>query len=129
MKPITESRIIISIICVGIILIGGLAYYTWHNRTATIMRVVDGDTIITDSGTRIRILGIDTPEKGRPNFQEAKSLMENLVLDKKVHLKCWKKDKYGRDLCWVYLMIRDKHKVDVGSEEIKAGYSDFVPPY
>ena len=31
-------------------------------ETATVTRVIDGDTIIIDTGHRVRYIGIDTPE-------------------------------------------------------------------
>ena len=32
-----------------------------------VRRVVDGDTFVLDSGARIRLMGVDTPETVKPN--------------------------------------------------------------
>ena len=34
------------------------------STTAKVIRVIDGDTVVTTKGT-VRIIGIDTPERGR----------------------------------------------------------------
>jgi len=68
-------------------------------------RVLDGDTIETNIG-KIRLLGINTPEKGMPYYNEARILLQNLVLNKSVDLDIIKgneKDKYGRTLAYVFL--------------------------
>jgi micrococcal nuclease len=45
--------------------------------------LVDGDTIVMDLGERqsgrIRYIGIDTPERGRPSYAEAKEANRRLV--------------------------------------------------
>jgi micrococcal nuclease len=51
----------------------------------TIVRVVDGDTLLVDSGERVRLQGIDTPETVRENYPvedwgpEAKAFTESFV--------------------------------------------------
>ena len=74
--------------------------------------IVDGDTFDTaickSSGVadRIRLLGINTPERGMPYYKEATEFLSNLILDKAVVLKTEtlpNRDRYGRLLRWVYL--------------------------
>ena len=36
------------------------------NKTYLVKRVVDGDTFILEDGTRVRFIGIDTPETKHP---------------------------------------------------------------
>src|SRR3989344_5948521 len=55
--------------------------------TATVKRVIDGDTLELDNGNKVRLICIDTPEIGQPYFQEAKSYLESLVLNKKILLE------------------------------------------
>jgi micrococcal nuclease len=56
----------------------------------TVTYVVDGDTVDArgPDGTveRIRVIGIDTPERGQCGFGEASSALKKLVLDKQVAL-------------------------------------------
>jgi len=67
-------------------------------------RVIDGDTIVSN-GTSIRLLGINTPERGEKYYGEAKTFLENLVLNKSVVLEFVgpRKDKYFRTLAYVFL--------------------------
>jgi endonuclease YncB( thermonuclease family) len=48
---------------------------------------------------------VDTSERGKPDYEEAKECNAKLVLDKKVTLKLdvQVRDKYGRLLAYVYL--------------------------
>ena len=82
-----------------------------------VIRVVDGDTVIIDldgTNTRIRILGIDTPESvapeesGKTNTDEgtiASTRAKELLEDTKVYLEydAEKLDQYDRTLAYVYL--------------------------
>lgn len=74
-----------------------------------ITKVIDGDTVVAEGGREIRLLGIDTDEKGYPCFESAKKLLENLVLGKEVKLEREKEnvDKYGR--CLRYLILEGKN--------------------
>ena len=62
---------------------------------------IDGDTIVTTTGERVRVLGIDAPEMGQPYSQEAKEMMHDMTAGKKVYMKIQTAvplDKYGRTL-------------------------------
>lgn len=77
----------------------------------TITRVIDGDTVVTSEGERIRYIGIDTPETVHPfkdiEFygQEASDKNKALVEGKTVELEkdISKKDRYGRTLAYIWL--------------------------
>lgn len=73
--------------------------------TVLVTRVIDGDTLEIQGGERVRLLGIDTPEKGQYFSSEATQLLKGLVEKKKVHLEKDKtdKDKYGRLLRYLYV--------------------------
>ncbi|HLC67787.1 MAG TPA: thermonuclease family protein [archaeon] len=70
-----------------------------------VTRVVDGDTIIVEGGDSIRLLDIDTPERGEPCASNATALLKYLVDGKEVTLVSGKEDKdvYGRFLRYVFL--------------------------
>ena len=80
-----------------------------------VVRVVDGDTIIVDldgKDTRIRLIGIDTPESVHPdkskNSEEgiiASDFTKELLTGEKVYLEydIEKIDQYDRTLAYVYL--------------------------
>lgn len=70
-----------------------------------VTRVIDGDTFITYSGETIRLLCIDAPEKNKQGYEEAKSYLESLILNKEVILNTsiTDKDIYNRSLRYVYI--------------------------
>lgn len=80
-------------------------------QTAThVARVVDGDTIDTTEGERVRLLGINSPETGgkrkaEPFGEEATTLARQLLDGQAIILKddTNNKDRYGRRLSHVYL--------------------------
>jgi endonuclease YncB( thermonuclease family) len=68
--------------------------------------VLDGDTIEVLNGhhaERIRLTGIDCPEKGQAYGKRAKQAASELVFGKEVTLQTHGKDKYGRTLADVLL--------------------------
>jgi endonuclease YncB( thermonuclease family) len=68
--------------------------------------VLDGDTIeVLHNGKaqRIRLHGIDCPEKGQPYGNNAKQATSALVFALEVTLQIYGKDKYGRILADVLL--------------------------
>ena len=74
---------------------------------ATVVRVIDGDTIEVDIGGRlykVRYIGIDTPEVGRPGADEATSVNTQLVSGRTVYLEkdVSETDRYGRLLRYVW---------------------------
>lgn len=74
-------------------------------RNVELRYVIDGDTIITSKGERLRYLGIDTPEKGERFFSEARIRNKKLLKSGPIKIiECGeqKKDKYGRTLAWIY---------------------------
>ena len=85
-----------------------------------VTRVIDGDTVVLEDGRHIRYIGVDTPEKGRPYYAEAKRENERLVRGKKVRLEydVEKTDRYGRTLAYVYA-----NDIFVNAELVKNGYA------
>ena len=70
----------------------------------SVVGVIDGDTVELEDGRRVRLIGIDTPERGELDADSATSLTERLVLRKSVRLEFDRdqKDRYGRTLAYVY---------------------------
>jgi len=70
--------------------------------TGEVVKVADGDTItILDSDNRqhkIRLYGIDTPEKAQAYGKKAKKFTANLVAGKTVKIKVYDTDRYGRSV-------------------------------
>ena len=71
-------------------------------RKETVTKIIDGDTIETSvRKKRIRIEGIDTPEKGQPGYSEAKKALNQLLKDEKVMVTPVATDAYGRTVAQV----------------------------
>lgn len=70
-----------------------------------VTRVIDGDTIVIEGGERVRLLNMDTRERGENCYTEAKQRLEGLILLKNITLERDKenKDRYDRLLRYVYL--------------------------
>lgn len=71
-----------------------------------VVSVLDGDTIEvlhSNSAERIRLNGIDCPEKGQAYGKRAKQATSQLVFGKEVTLQTHGKDKYGRTIADVLL--------------------------
>ena len=74
--------------------------------TGKVVSVLDGDTIEVLHNTRaarIRLSGIDCPEKGQAYGQRAKQAASALVYGKEVTLQTYGLDKHGRTLADVRL--------------------------
>jgi micrococcal nuclease len=86
-----------------------------------VKRVLDGDTIQTESGEIIRYLGIDAPEIPDEFYaREAARYNRKLVSKKEVRLEfdVERKDQYGRLLAYVFI-----EDLFVNGELVKRGYA------
>lgn len=80
-------------------------------NSATVIKVIDGDTIVLENGERVRYIGIDAPEttaiEGHVECFSSESKQKNvdLVLHKTVTLEkdTNNTDRYGRLLRYVYV--------------------------
>ena len=72
---------------------------------ARVTRVLDGDTVVLESGERVRYLGINTPETGEPFAAEATARNAALVRGRAVTLETDTeiRDQYGRLLAFVHV--------------------------
>lgn len=87
-------------------------------------RVVDGDTIIVN-GSSVRLLGINTPEKGEVFYEEAKEFLEEKVMGKSFFIERYGKDKYYRDLAYIFDF---DSKENINLEIVKNGYGNYYFP-
>ncbi len=85
-----------------------------------VVHVADGDTItVLDAGKvqhKVRLAGIDAPEKAQPFGQRSRESLEDLVAGRTVIVETHKKDRYGRYVGKVILNSRD-----VNLEQIRRG--------
>ena len=95
-----------------------------HTFAATIegrvVGVADGDTItVLDTGKvqhKIRLAGIDAPEKAQPYGQTSKRSLSDLVYGKTVTVDTDKTDRYGREVGKVLV-----DGVDTNLEQVRRG--------
>lgn len=90
--------------------------------------VVDGDTIDVEGVGRVRLVGVNTPERGQPGYQTATDYVKSMVLGKKVYLDiddAKHYDKYDRTLAVVYI-----DNINLNQELLKRGYAEvmYIPP-
>ncbi len=73
-------------------------------ETATVAKVVDGDTIELTDGRRVRYIGINTPERDQPYYEEATETNRQLLEGRGVQLEFDVDtfDQYGRTLAYVW---------------------------
>lgn len=86
-----------------------------------VVHIVDGDTydLLTDENEKIRVRmeGIDTPERGMPYYRVAKDYLGELCRDKLVMLVGTDTDRYGRTLGFSYL----EDGTELGEAMLSAG--------
>jgi endonuclease YncB( thermonuclease family) len=70
-----------------------------------VSQVEDGDTFTLKSGVKVRLIGINAPDKGQKDFELSRTVLQSMITDKKVFLEYdrYQDDKYGRVLAWVWI--------------------------
>ncbi len=94
------------------------------NTDIIVIEVIDGDTFRMSDNETVRLLCIDTPEKGENGYEEAKEALTQLVLMKKVRLEgdVSERDDYGRLLRYVYVSFgADDEEIFVNREMVRSG--------
>lgn len=85
-----------------------------------VVGITDGDTVIvldkSNTQLKIRLMGIDAPEKKQAFGNKSKEHLSDLIFNKQVTVEYYKKDKYGRTIGRITLA-----GVDVNLEQIKSG--------
>lgn len=91
----------------------------------TVTNVVDGDTLDLSDGRRVRVLGIDTPEKGECGFEEAREFARGTLLHEEVDVASDPTqdavDRNGRSLLYVA-----RWGVDYSHAVVATGWAEHV---
>jgi endonuclease YncB( thermonuclease family) len=82
-------------------------------------RVTDGDTIVLRDSTRVRLHGIDTPERDQPYGSEATAALENMVKES-VYILEVDTDRYGRMVGQLY---HSTEGYDINASMVCAGHA------
>jgi len=95
---------------------------TSEEQKGHVIKVIDGDTFdlkYGDEKIRVRLFGIDSPERAQAFNVKAKEFTASLIADKDVRVVLINKDRYGRSVADVYL----EDGTHVNSAIVKAGYA------
>ena len=85
-----------------------------------VLSIADGDTftvMLRGQKIKVRIHGIDAPERNMPYYKASKSYLSGLIGNRQVLLTLVEKDRYGR---WV-ARVQLPDKTDVGAQMVAAG--------
>ena len=73
-------------------------------KTTTVLveEVEDGDSFVTKAGQKIRLAGVDAPEKGKPGAAKARGYLKRQIEGQKIVIRPVAKDKYDRTIAYAY---------------------------
>jgi endonuclease YncB( thermonuclease family) len=96
-----KYSLMLSLLVAGVIA-ANVFYFSAASETTrkdkvVISRVVDGDTVETSEKTKIRLVNVNTPEKGEPGSNLGKDYLRQYV-NRTIQFQSLGKDRYGRDL-------------------------------
>lgn len=89
--------------------------------TGKVVAVADGDTLtllVERTQVKIRLAGIDAPEKGQAFGSKSKDALADKVFGKEVHVETQGQDKYGRTLGTVFVRGRN-----INLEMVEGGWA------
>jgi len=75
--------------------------FSSNKEIVIVSRVLDGDTIELDDGRKIRLLNVNTPEKGKAFFEQASNFLKTFE-NESIELEIEGVGKYGRILGRIY---------------------------
>lgn len=90
-----------------------------NSNSYLVTRVIDGDTIVINNGTKVRVAYVDAYESNTPIHSEIMQFMNSQVLDKYVTIYFKGNDKYGRSIGEVILPSGRS----LGLELVSRGYA------
>jgi len=125
--------VILLIACSGIFYYQLTGHATYQRQEAFVARVIDGDTIELNNSERVRLSGIDAPERGECFYLESREKLEYLIYGQEkdsndvIYLERDRtnRGKYGRLLRYVY----DKDKRLINLLLVEGGYAEAYDKY
>jgi micrococcal nuclease len=84
-----------------------------------VVGVIDGDTIELGDGRKVRLIGLNTPERGEPGYDSASILTDRLIGGRTVRLEYDRDrfDRYQRTLAYIWVDGRL-----INTEILKSGW-------
>ncbi len=133
------KKIIFGIIA-ALLAVGGYTGYklvkqeNYDDQPQQVVEVIDGDTIKIKDNVRVRLIGINAPDKGECYYEESREFLKEFLEGKTVNLEkdISGKDDYGRPLRYVILPSNDPEKDNILINDyiVRQGYAQAVssPP-
>ncbi len=90
-------------------------------ESVQVERVIDGDTVVVN-GSSMRLLGINSPEKGEEYYKEAGEFLKEKVMNKTIKAEKHGKDKYYRELVYLFDLK------NINLEIVEKGYANYYFP-
>lgn len=124
-----KKEAVILILAVGLLFVVNYGFldkalenFLIESDIAFVERVIDGDTIEIENKTSVRLLGINTPEKGEKYYEEAKEFLEQRILNQTIKLEFGEEryDKYDRLLAYIIY-----NNTNINIEIVEKGYGNF----
>ena len=123
----------ILLIILSIIFLGTLNVYCSKSIeidvTATVYRIIDGDTFDAFPVGRVRLADVNAPELDEAGGKEAKEALSNLLYNVKVYLDVDDKyvmDRYNRLVCIVYVRVDEDKLMNVNKWMLENNYVSLV---
>lgn len=94
---------------------------------AVVVRVIDGDTLLAKQDgkyIRVRLYGIDAPEKKQAGGKGATQALSKLVNNKEIKIVSFGKDKYERTIAKIYC-----GRKYINLEMVKSGHAWWYKKY
>ena len=125
-----KSRGIPAVLIPGIIFAASLGWMGWKQlenyknalvifpELATVIAVIDGDTLEIStpcpsdspnpscpSSMPLRLVGVNAPDRGKPEWEASREFLSSLLLNKQIWLEYdrYQNDKFGRILAWIWI--------------------------
>lgn len=109
-KKLSTAKKAAAIAAAGLIVTATGVYVSKHTledrwKLYSITQVIDGDTFVVDQDSKVRLLGLDSPEKGQCYFDESRQAVAKFLTGKSVYLEkeISGEDEFGRLLRYAFL--------------------------
>ena len=92
--------------------------------TIAVGRVIDGDTVVSTSGERIRLACVAAPERGEAGGRAATSALRRMVEGRRVGIRRITHDRYERTIAELFV-----DETNVGAELVRRKFASIYRRY
>ena len=110
-------------VLIALLLLLSLSLCASELETCKVIRIIDGDTIeviYRGEKEKVRLYGIDTPERGENGFEEATNFVKSNLLYNDVYIKFpdpdKKRDNFGRLLANIYMQNKSTDYISINQK-------------